>query len=424
MAPKIKKLGELLVERGVISLAQLDEALQSQVAFGGKLGTNLVELGYISLDEIAVFLGQALGTPLPPTDWLENPDPAALRALPVTLVRRFNALPLRIDARTIHIAMVDPTNPEHVSDIAFATSRRLQTYLIPELRMHYWLERHYGIKRDVRYINIGREMARGRFQQPEVPKKPELPRRETDPRETSPVRDERAQDARSLVMGQELTDDRSFEQAYAGSFGKRSATPPTASPALPAVQPQPQAPPPTSVVSTWSGATPAIPTPTILDLELEMARGKDRDQIGGAALRLARVYTETAALFVVHQGIVRGVRGVGATLDGHPIDGIVFPLSCESVITIPAASGEIFRGPANEREYDARLLEALGRVGVGEVAVFPVKIRERVVNVLYVDNGPRRIAITAFAALAALAEGIAAAYERLIFDRKRSGSQD
>ena len=52
-AIKKKRIGETLVDAGAISPEQLAKALETQVVFGGRLGTNLVELSYMSLDELA-----------------------------------------------------------------------------------------------------------------------------------------------------------------------------------------------------------------------------------------------------------------------------------------------------------------------------------------------------------------------------------
>ena len=53
-----KKLGALVVEAGLASPLQIDHALQSQHVFGGSLGTNLVEMGIIDAQSLAVFLSK------------------------------------------------------------------------------------------------------------------------------------------------------------------------------------------------------------------------------------------------------------------------------------------------------------------------------------------------------------------------------
>ncbi|MGE4344930.1 MAG: hypothetical protein AB7F20_11740, partial [Geoalkalibacter sp.] len=57
------KLGTMLVQEGVISLQQLDEALKYQTIFGGRLGTNLIEMGLAEEEDIARVLSEKLRVP-------------------------------------------------------------------------------------------------------------------------------------------------------------------------------------------------------------------------------------------------------------------------------------------------------------------------------------------------------------------------
>src|SRR5688500_13827715 len=109
----MRKLGQLLVQDGIISAAQLDEGLQSQVAFGGRLGTNLAELEFASLDQIAAYLGKQQRLKVAPQDWIDTVDAATLRSVPLNFVRRFKVLPMRVDEHFIHLAMLDPSAPHH-----------------------------------------------------------------------------------------------------------------------------------------------------------------------------------------------------------------------------------------------------------------------------------------------------------------------
>ena len=54
-----RKIGELLVSEGLLTRKQLEEALKCQVIFGGRLGTNLVEMGIIEESRITLLASQA-----------------------------------------------------------------------------------------------------------------------------------------------------------------------------------------------------------------------------------------------------------------------------------------------------------------------------------------------------------------------------
>ena len=160
-------------------------------------------------------------------------------------------------------------------------------------------------------------------------------------------------------------------------------------------------------------------TPTeIAALETDLTTAVDRDVVAAIALRLARAYASVAALFVVRDGMIHGTCSVGDAFDQR-VCGILVPRSAESILAEPATTGEIHRGAPPRSGIDQRLFRALGRADARDVAVFPIRTGERVVNLLYVDNGSEPLAETCFAALEVLCNRISEAYERLIVARKR-----
>src|SRR6266404_5328903 len=58
------KLGTLLLRNAAIGLTQLEAALRNQVLYGGRLGTNLVELGFIDLELLSTYLSEMTGFPV------------------------------------------------------------------------------------------------------------------------------------------------------------------------------------------------------------------------------------------------------------------------------------------------------------------------------------------------------------------------
>src|SRR5262249_13180585 len=155
-----------------------------------------------------------------------------------------------------------------------------------------------------------------------------------------------------------------------------------------------------------------------LALEDALSRASDRDAAARVAIALARRYARAAALFVVHRGMVMGLVGAGEGLESR-VDGLLVPPDAEGVLARVAATGEPFRGFPPDSGLDLRVLRGLARSQVREIALLPIAIRERVVNVLYVDDGPRPLSETRLGALRALTECIARAYENLILQRKR-----
>src|SRR5689334_6266047 len=107
------KLGTLLLRNAAIGLSQLEAALRNQVLYGGRLGTNLVELGYIDLELLSAYLAELSGFPIATPTLLDGADPALLEKLGADDAHRLRAIPLGYlgeGTGTVAVALVDPTD--------------------------------------------------------------------------------------------------------------------------------------------------------------------------------------------------------------------------------------------------------------------------------------------------------------------------
>ena len=94
-------------------------------------------------------------------------------------------------------------------------------------------------------------------------------------------------------------------------------------------------------------------------------------------------------------------------------------MNTDSVLAAAAREGEPFRGVPPVTSIDKELFAALGRDGVCDAVILPVRIRDRVLSLLYADNGSHPLGESSVAALAAVSDCISRAYARLILLRKR-----
>jgi hypothetical protein len=382
----VEQLGKYLRQRRILTDRQLEDGLQLQVIFGVRLGTSLVECGHLSLEDLARHLAAQTGLPAAPLPWLEMPEPAARSALPVAAVRRHQALPLRLADGALHVAVLDA---EHAARVAGAIKgRRIKPYVVPELRLSYWLERHYGIRRRVRYVDIGSHDA-SRPSKPAKRAKPPAPHRPEPPR-THPALE--ALGFRALEADEELID----EPTYARLF-----------PWLGFAARDPAAPAPSDPADPHAAA----------QLEEELAAAPDRETMLRIAFQLAACYARAVGLFVVHRGLIQGCRGLGSGIDER-IRGLIVSTDVESALGAVAQTGKAYRGDLRGHHVGARLLEALGRSDAPEVAIFPLRIGRRTVNLLYADNAPDGLGTTCFGALAALCESVSLAYANLLQEKK------
>lgn len=149
------RLGEVLVEAAVITREQLAEALRAQVVWGARLGTNLVELGHISLDDLAKGLGKLHQLPAALANHFERADPALQQKLPPALADKLACVPLVMANKHCVIALLAPLAPSELAQIAIAvgvTADKLVPAIAGELRIRFQLEKVYGIPRDQRFI--------------------------------------------------------------------------------------------------------------------------------------------------------------------------------------------------------------------------------------------------------------------------------
>jgi hypothetical protein len=146
------RIGEALVGNKLIDSQQLQQALDAQLIYGGHLGTCLVELGFVDTETLGRALSLIHGVAHAPRDAVLEPETEALDAVPQLMVERHAAVPFRVEDRTIHLAMIDPTNLVRIDEVAFATGRPVRPFVSPEVVVCSAMERFYGIPRRMRYI--------------------------------------------------------------------------------------------------------------------------------------------------------------------------------------------------------------------------------------------------------------------------------
>src|SRR5512141_2224121 len=103
------RIGELLLKEKRITPAQLQEALNYQKANGGKLGFNLVKLGYVRDEEITALLSKQYGVPSIDLALFEI-DPLVVKLIPPETAQKYQIIPVSRSGAMLTIAMTDPTN--------------------------------------------------------------------------------------------------------------------------------------------------------------------------------------------------------------------------------------------------------------------------------------------------------------------------
>src|SRR6202165_6341717 len=103
------RIGELLLKEKRITPDQLQQALNHQKANGGKLGFNLVNMGFVKDEEITALLSKQYGVPSITLAQFDI-DPGVVKLIPPDTAHKYQIVPLSRSCATLTIALTDPTN--------------------------------------------------------------------------------------------------------------------------------------------------------------------------------------------------------------------------------------------------------------------------------------------------------------------------
>jgi len=435
----VHRIGEALVARGACAQEAVRQALENQIIFGGRLGTNLLEIGAIAEDALAETLGERYGVPHLSGE-LEL-DPAAVALVRRELADRFDVVPYVLSARRVGVLCIDPTDLTVMDELAFVTGRDVHPIVVPEARLWVLLKRAYGIERELRALSVMFASLRDpRSPDPGNPL-PESLLRTPIPGEKAAPAGSAAVDRSELLVGGE--GDLLSEEAWMADMAASAPGIPAALPGPPSAPlvTVPAPPPPPFELPAYTrdllarmavetgrppgGAAPAASTPRPAPAEegpltLEAALGAiegatDRDAIARVLLRHARRAFRRALMLVVQGPLARGwvVSAHGVPADAAV--GLELPLDAPGLVAAAVAEGEPLAAPLLHAESDVRLVDRLGGGAPSEAVAVPIATHGRIVNVVYADGGPGGVTSPdAVDELAALATFASRRYEALL----------
>src|SRR5881392_672903 len=137
------RIGELLLKEKRITPAQLQEALNYQKTNGGKLGYNLVKLGFVKDEEITALLSKQYGVPSINLAQFEI-EPAIVKLIPAETAQKYQIVPLSRSGATLTIAMTDPTNVFAMDDLKFMTGYNVEPVVASETAVVAAIQKYYG----------------------------------------------------------------------------------------------------------------------------------------------------------------------------------------------------------------------------------------------------------------------------------------
>jgi hypothetical protein len=338
------KLGELLLQEGLITPEQLDEALKSQVIFGIKLGSSLIELGFITDEQLCRLLSEKLGVPAVTSRALASIPHNVLAQVPAELAGKYRVVPIRIEGKKLALAMADPTDFNATDEVAFVTGFIVLPHIAPDVRITSALSKYYHVRGDIRYMMIEGVLEN---------KRRAIPLNIADKKKEKiviPMTDDNGEwlnveiplefEGFAALPGydDDYTDDAGSPEQFAAD-----------------------------------------------QLSTKLSSARNRDQIANAFIEYLSRKFSVVALFVFRKGMATGWCGSAAGNRIAEIDQLHLPVSKPSVLKAVFESGTLFRGTLALTSENLQLLKVLGIGFNSPLMVVPIIMLRKVVAAVIVS---------------------------------------
>ncbi len=139
-----KKLGEMLLDTGLIDESQLSSALEQQKQWGGRLASILIGMGFIDEQSIASVLEKKLGQKYISLENTEIPA-EVLKIVNHDIAVKYSILPMDLDKKTLTVAMSDPTDLNATDELSFALGLKIKPVLAIESSINKAIQQHYSM---------------------------------------------------------------------------------------------------------------------------------------------------------------------------------------------------------------------------------------------------------------------------------------
>lgn len=369
----MKRLGELLLARGAVTVSELHTALEMTHRKGGRLGTHLLALGFVEEPALLEALEEQFGVPAVSEHELENVPQPIRDLVPAPLQERLGVTPAGRSGTVLELAMINPLDLAAREAVAEATGMEIRAKVATEAAIH-------------RVVGKTGPMAEGRG--------------------AAARRKERRVPPPEAWEGFWSLPPVGPEQLRLMDPG----SPPGTSPLM-VTFPQLA----TVVGDASGGREGTLDRPTYL---AKLQSAPHRDVVANLLLRHLAHYLDRVALFVVHKDRVVGwsARGDGVLVDD--IQSLIIPLDRPSLFVNLRHTGQYYLGPIPPGEANQVLAEALGDPAPQEILALPVRIKGRAVMYALGDSPGMQLAELPVAELADACGKAGLALEVLILRSK------
>ncbi len=165
-----QRLGDILVSERLLTFSQLEEAIETQCLYGGRLGTSIVELGFLSEEEIARTLSRKLRLPYIEPKLLMKIPSEVIDLVPQKLAKKHLVIPCRLEKKRLYLAMSDPTNLTVIDSLAFRLGFIIVPVVVPEIRLMLALQKYYQLDLSIRFQSLSQRLVANKHKKRESKK--------------------------------------------------------------------------------------------------------------------------------------------------------------------------------------------------------------------------------------------------------------
>jgi hypothetical protein len=421
-------LGTLLVKHGWITKQQLGLAISKQREIGGRLGTCLLEMGAIPEDLLNRSLAEQQGVPSADAEDLANIADKVSRLLPAPIAIRYRAVPFRATHTDVDIAMLEVDNLWLQDELSFIVGRRLNVYIANEARIVEALARYYKAPCSERFVKLLVQLNRAlRERQAEA--------HHPDSRLVAVGSEDASTDnSKPTVRYDTLSPDiETRGEATPASSGPRSERPremtiPVSEQELRSIGAAPAG----ETVASKSPSTPYLysrdagnqSTLGIAEVEIALENAANVREIGEALLSVVSQLFTRVGLLQATPSMVRGWLASGPGLDHERLEQYRVTFDEPSIFLNLKEGGSFFLGTLPEMPAHLSLAACWHKDLSDESAVFPVRVRDRLVALVYGDCGPLGLADLDLDHMRDLCASASRAFERYLVEQKKRREAD
>lgn len=313
---------DMLLNAGLINRDQFEEALRNRVLYGGKIGTSLIELGYINEEDLARFLSRKLEVPYVDPDQLLHIPAETIGLLPRELALKYGAIPLSLEKKRLSLVMADPADLLAIDEISFITGYSIRPLITPEVRLVQALGIYYQTTVDFRYQQI-------------IARIEALHIETIEPLTEGPPGDEEGLEEAEVIT---------------------------------------------------AGWTERIRHFAPSELSKGLARADSREEIADLLIAYLASRFERAAILLIRNDTASGWKGVLQHEPLLEITELRIPLAEPSVLKTVVDGAGLYLGPLLDTPMNRQLLDGLGGGRPKTVLLAPLMLSGRIIAILYADG--------------------------------------